>query len=292
MQLGETHYEVSDNILQSLECKMFNQKVKAAIEILRTSGMQPEQLRQLLGIDVSTNPDIQHVDVKEPVHLIDLSSQSDDAPNIALLDSDQSLGLGMVANRTDDVEPKSPYPIADEHDDSFFLRSFGIESDAHDDYSSLISDDVQLEEQYCKMIPLMSIKAACGRFLYNEEPEIIGWIDADEHSLPKGMNVFVVQAKGRSMEPRISDGDYCVFEYGTSFHEGDIILAEIPEKDFDYGGSFTIKKYTRTKGLVDGHEVKTSITLHPLNSDFEPLVYDMETGADIKMVGVLKTVIN
>lgn len=49
------------------------------------------------------------------------------------------------------------------------------------------------------------------------------------------------------MEPKINDGDYCVFTYGTSFYDGDIILAEIPDRDSEYGGSFTIKKYTREK---------------------------------------------
>ena len=112
-------------------------------------------------------------------------------------------------------------------------------------------------------IPLYTIKAACGKFLYNEDVEILGYVDTEEYALPSKGNYFIVQAKGHSMEPRIQDGDYCLFEYGTSFYEDDIILAEIPDRDSEYGGSFTIKKYTRKKNLIGGEWVHSSITLVP-----------------------------
>ena len=62
--------------------------------------------------------------------------------------------------------------------------------------------------------------------------------------------MFVVQAVGHSMEPRINDGDYCVFEWYTSENagtrEGKIVLAkDITDYDDDYSGRFTIKRYHR-----------------------------------------------
>ena len=143
-----------------------------------------------------------------------------------------------------------------------------------------------------RFIPFFSIRAACGKFLYNEETEILGWIDADEYGLPYGNNFFIVQAKGHSMEPKIKDGAYCLFEHGTSFYENDIILAEIPNKDFEYGGSFTIKKYTREKSMIDGVFLHSSISLIPLNKNYEPIEFDADSGKDLKMVGVLKRIIN
>lgn len=140
-------------------------------------------------------------------------------------------------------------------------------------------------------IPLYSIRAACGKFLYNEEVEVMGWIDTEEYGLPHGDNVFVVQAKGHSMEPRIKDGDYCVFVNETAFYEGDIILAEIPDKDNEYGGSFTIKKYMRVKALVDGVEEKISVTLFPLNHDYAPISFDLESEEKPNMVGIFRKVI-
>ena len=142
-----------------------------------------------------------------------------------------------------------------------------------------------------RYIPLYSIRAACGKFLYNEDAEIIGWVDADEYNLPNGENYFIVQAKGHSMESKIQDGDYCLFQHGTSFYENDIILAEIPNKDFDYGGAYTIKKYTRKKSVIDGVCQHSAITLEPLNDDYEPMEFDMDFGHDLKMVGVFQKTI-
>lgn len=153
----------------------------------------------------------------------------------------------------------------------------------------LYSDEDKAEDG--KYIPLYSIRAACGKFLYNEDAEILGWVNAEEYNLPNGKNYFIVQAKGHSMEPRIQDGDYCLFEHGTSFYENDIILAEIPNKDADYGGSFTIKKYTRKKSLIDEVYQHSLITLEPLNNEFEPIAFDYDSGQDLKMVGVFKKTI-
>lgn len=152
---------------------------------------------------------------------------------------------------------------------------------------------IDVEEKTPKkhLVPLYNIRAACGKFLYNEEAEVKGWIDANEYGLPHGENIFVVQAKGHSMEPRINDGDYCVFAYGTSYYDGDIILAEIPDRDNEYGGSFTIKKYTRVKAIVDGVEQKVSVTLVPINPDYAPMSFGLESEDKPNMVGTFRKVI-
>ena len=232
IQLGKSSYEVNDGVLQSLEGKLFDQKVIAAIELLRTSGMDSEHLRQLLGIEIPTQDNSQYV------------VEEESAPSIA-----------------DYEEPK--LNIIDPEEDT----------------------DGKL------VIPLYTIRAACGKFLYNEEAEVKGWIDTKEYSLPYGETIFVVQAQGHSMEPTINDGDYCVFAHDTSFYERDIILAEIPDMDSEYGGSFTIKKYAREKSIVDGIEQKVSITLAPINSDYDTMSFDIESEDKPKMVGVFRKVI-
>lgn len=142
-----------------------------------------------------------------------------------------------------------------------------------------------------RVIPLYSLRAACGKFLYNEDVDVLGWLDADEYGIKGVDNMFVVQARGHSMEPVINDGDYCVFVHGGAFYNGDIILAEMPDKDKDYGGSYTIKRYSRIKGIVDGIEQRTSITLIPINPQYESIVFDSESGADLKMVGTFVKVL-
>ena len=169
--------------------------------------------------------------------------------------------------------------------------SEGFNNSVPDDMGNEDVDIPTYLEYHPNCVPLYSIKAACGKFLYNEDADILGWVDSKKFNLPSGDNYFIVQAKGHSMESMIEDGDYCLFEYGTAFFEGNIILVEIPSKDDDYGGSFTIKKYTREKGKIDGVEQHTSISLEPLNKDYEPMTFDIDSGEDLKMVGVFKKVL-
>lgn len=102
----------------------------------------------------------------------------------------------------------------------------------------------------------------------------------------------MVQAVGHSMEPKIKDGSYCLFEAHVKCNDGDIILAEIPDKDMEYGGSYTIKKYTRTKAVIDGIEQRVSGTLIPINKDYEEMYYDLDSPDLFGCAGVFKKVIH
>lgn len=130
-------------------------------------------------------------------------------------------------------------------------------------------------------LPLYSIKAACGphEFNFSEEglDNGLGWIDASGFGHSLNENMFVVRAVGHSMEPRIKDGDYCVFEWYTpekaGSREGKIVLAkDITEYDDDYSGRFTIKKYHRVS--TDKVELQSINSGHPTfileqNGDFD-----------------------
>ena len=76
------------------------------------------------------------------------------------------------------------------------------------------------------LLPLYSLKAAAGYFGNAEPVEPEGWVEADGAGrLDKRM--FVCRAVGRSMEPRIHDGDYVVFRAkpaGT--RQGKIVLVQ------------------------------------------------------------------
>lgn len=238
IRLGESHYELSDAILQNLEGKLFDQKVMAAIEILRTSGMESEQLRELLGIEIPAH-DNYHYLVEEDLATYNVAED-------------------VIAN---DV-PK--------------LRIIEYEEDTVGK----------------RVIPLYTVRAACGKFLHNDDVAVGGWIDADEYNLRFDEHYFIVQAVGHSMEPKIKDGSYCLFEAHVKCNDGDIILAEIPDKDMEYGGSYTIKKYTRTKAVIDGIEQRVSGTLIPINKDYEEMYYDLDSPDLFGCAGVFKKVIH
>ena len=85
-------------------------------------------------------------------------------------------------------------------------------------------------------------------------------------------DMFVVQASGRSMEPKIHDGDLCVMrKYAGGSRQGKIMLAQHRETyDPDTGGAYSIKKYSSEKVvLADGTWRHEKITLSPLNLEFK-----------------------
>lgn len=121
------------------------------------------------------------------------------------------------------------------------------------------TSEVPTSDCFTRFLPLYSIKAACGPHEYNFTEEgldnDLGWIDASNFGHHLNNHMFVVQAVGHSMEPKINDGDYCVFERCTpdnaGSRDGKIVLAkDITEFDDDYSGRFTIKRYHRVSDTL------------------------------------------
>ena len=141
-------------------------------------------------------------------------------------------------------------------------------------------------------IPLYTLRAACGYFEDGEKPEQEGWIDATGHGFtPDRDRHFVVHAKGDSMQPRIKDGDYCVFEwYKAGSREGEIVLTQSSELDPDYDGKYTIKKYHSEKVEAEEGWKHSKVELIPLNKDYNTIVLDSD--GDYRTVGILKAVIH
>ena len=123
------------------------------------------------------------------------------------------------------------------------------------------------------------------------EPD--GWVKVENCGrLDEGM--FVVRAKGRSMEPKIHDGDLCVMRrYEGGSRNGEIVLAQHREfYDSDSGGAYSIKKYSSEKVMEEnGSWHHERITLLPLNHDYEPIVIDANEDGEFAVVGVLKDVL-
>lgn len=161
--------------------------------------------------------------------------------------------------------------------------------------SHKIETDIAIEARYKDFLPFYSIKAACGYFGNGEEYCEEGWIRADSFG-HLNRNMFVVRACGKSMEPRISDGDYCVFSrVGGGSREGKVVLVQhLNDFDPDYSGSFSIKQYHSKKTFSsDGQWRHEQIVLQPLNEDYSPIIIDEETADDSfivvgEFIGVIK----
>lgn len=149
-----------------------------------------------------------------------------------------------------------------------------------------IRDSVDPNLQFSVYLPLYSIKAACGYFGDGDAVDEKGWVKAE--GIGKlNSDMFVVQAVGRSMEPKIHDGDYCVFQTKTAgSRQGKIVLAQHREYfDEENAGAFSIKKYESQKSSDEfGNWQHEEIKLIPLNSDYEPITITSEDAEDFRVV--------
>ena len=140
-------------------------------------------------------------------------------------------------------------------------------------------------------VPLYTLRAACGYFEDGVVPEEEGWVDASGNNFtPDPKRHFAVHAKGNSMLNKIKDGDICVFEwYRGGSRNGEIVLTECNEKDIDYGGMYTIKKYQSEKIVTEEGWQHTKVELIPLNKDYDVIELNEET--EYRTIGILKCVL-
>jgi len=106
--------------------------------------------------------------------------------------------------------------------------------------------------------------------------------------------MFVAQVVGRSMEPRIPDGAWCLFRAPvTGSRQGRIVVVQHQSiQDPEAGGSYTVKRYESEK-QADGESWRhTLIKLLPENPDFEPIVlkgiHEGEVSVIAELVEVLR----
>ncbi len=146
-----------------------------------------------------------------------------------------------------------------------------------------VNDDVK----YIDFLPVYSMKAACGYFGEGEEVRELGWIQVTGMGR-LNRNMFVVRAAGNSMEPRIHDGDYCVFRANPAgSRQGKIVLAQhLNYYDADNSGAYSIKEYHSVKTYDEfGNWQHESIELRPLNSAYNSITIPADDSDSYRIVG-------
>jgi len=104
------------------------------------------------------------------------------------------------------------------------------------------------------------------------EDENWEWVQVkSKHRLRPGM--FVAQVTGRSMEPMIPDGSYCLFASPVEgSRQGKTVLVQLRDSvDPETGERFTVKRYESEKVQIGDSWRHTKITLKPLNPEFEAI---------------------
>ena len=147
----------------------------------------------------------------------------------------------------------------------------------------IVNDDVK----YIDFLPVYSIKAACGYFGEGDDVSELGWIQV-EGVCKLNRNMFVVQASGHSMEPRIKDGNFCVFRANPAgSRQGKIVLVQHHNfYDSDFAGAYSIKEYSSSKSYDEfGNWEHEKIELKPLNKDYNSIVINAEEAEDFRVIG-------
>jgi type III restriction enzyme len=155
-------------------------------------------------------------------------------------------------------------------------------------------DDPRVEkEKFKTLLPLYTLKAAAGYFGNGEAVDTEGWVEVTNVGR-LSENMFIARAEGKSMEPRIPDGAYCVFKaHPGGTRNGRIVLVQSRQiSDPDTGGSYTLKRYKSEKAFTSENEWQHStITLEPLNPDFGPITLTQESEGDVMLIAEYITTI-
>lgn len=143
------------------------------------------------------------------------------------------------------------------------------------------------EDRYVNCVPLVPLKVAAGGFggqqLVDEEAEF-DWVEVGpRRGLRPG--TFVAQVIGKSMEPTIPDGAWCLFRGPVEgAREGKIVLVQLLDAtDPETGQHYTVKRY-RSEKATDGDAWRhRRIRLEPVNPEFDSIVFTDADEGELKV---------
>jgi phage repressor protein C with HTH and peptisase S24 domain len=140
-------------------------------------------------------------------------------------------------------------------------------------------------EKYVRYVPVYDLQAAATRWGPEGEPHEQGWKRIENSRLSRGM--FIAWVFGKSMEPRIPSGSWCLFRRSPAgSREGRILLVQFNSMtDPEFGGRYTVKKYHSEKTASDEGWRHERVQLMPLNKAFEPIEVTEHEAAEMLVVG-------
>ena len=150
-------------------------------------------------------------------------------------------------------------------------------------------------ERYTTCVPLVPLKAAAGAF--SDPQQVVDddftWVNVEtSRHLRRGM--FVAQVVGKSMEPLIPDGTYCLFVSpvgGT--RQGKTVLVQMRDgSDPESGERYTVKRYESEKTGGEDTWRHTKIRLKPINPDFEPIELIVSDDQELAVVAEVVEVLH
>ena len=160
-------------------------------------------------------------------------------------------------------------------------------------FSDVVSDEeIKDGQRYVTHAPVYSLQAVATSFGEQRTPDVMGWKPiGGVFKLNKDM--FIAKVVGKSMEPVIKDGSWCLFrpDQGGS-RNGKIVLVESHlVSDPETMQSYTIKRYFSKKKSTEDVFRHTKIILSPDNKDFKDIVLEDVQEGDFRVVAEFVEVI-
>ncbi len=151
------------------------------------------------------------------------------------------------------------------------------------------------EDRYVTCVPLVPLKAAAGAFSdpQHVEDDNWEWVEIDsKRRLRPGM--FVAQVVGKSMEPAIPDGSFCLFAAPvTGTRQGKTVLVQLRDAaDPETGERYTVKRYESDKAPAEGSWRHAKITLKPNNPEFVPIELSSAEDGQLQVIAELVEVLS
>jgi len=153
--------------------------------------------------------------------------------------------------------------------------------------SIVIFKEIEENQKWVTHLPFFEMRAACGYFGNGESVEPSGWIKVSGMG-HLNRNMFVVRASGKSMEPQIHDGDYCVFKANPAGSRVNktVLVQHRTVFDPENGGAYSIKQYKSKKHYDEnGDWTHEDIILQPLNSTYDPIMINETEAENFQIIG-------
>lgn len=159
--------------------------------------------------------------------------------------------------------------------------------------SVVVVKEIEEQQKWINYLPFFEMRAACGYFGNGESVEPSGWINVSGMG-HLNRNMFVVRASGKSMEPKIHDGDYCVFRANPAGSRINkiVLVQHRTVYDPENGGAYSIKQYKSKKHYdANGDWTHEDIILQPLNSTYESIMINESEAEDFQIIAeYIKTI--
>jgi len=147
--------------------------------------------------------------------------------------------------------------------------------------------DGAMKDRYVTCVPLIPLDVAAGAFgdPQHVEDGDFEWVEVEPRQrLRQGM--FVARVVGRSMEPEIPDGSYCLFRAPVEgSRQGKTVLVQLRDTaDPETGQRYTVKRYESRKAAHGDSWQHEQIVLKPTNPEFEPIVLTGKDSGELNMI--------